>query len=295
MRFKRAWMSATLALAALASAGSAGAQEQPARVPKPEGPVIEKFEIERMMPMVTEGDIVTSVGGANTFVFVNSEVSFERKTVKGAPYSAEALTEVVQTLGDGNRIVRKNSATIYRDSEGRTRREQTISTIGQWSAAGEPSRTIFINDPVARINYIIDPKNQTARKLMIPQLPMGTTFTRVPPPAPPAPGGAGVRVIDNIVPSTDRLEKHTPKVESLGKQIIEGVEAEGTRTTITIPAGKIGNERPIDIVTERWYSPELQVVVYSKRTDPMMGETTYRLTNINRTEPVRSLFEVPPG
>jgi hypothetical protein len=81
--------------------------------------------------------------------------------------------------------------------------------------------------------------------------------------------------------------------ESLGKQNIEGVEAEGTRTTVTIPAGEIGNERPIEIVSERWYSPELQLVVMTRNSDPRSGETTYRLTNISRTEPAKSLFEVP--
>ena len=73
----------------------------------------------------------------------------------------------------------------------------------------------------------------------------------------------------------------------------EGVEAEGTRTTETIPAGEIGNEQPIQIVSERWYSPELQVVVMSKHSDPFVGETIYRLTNIVRGEPSRALFEVP--
>ena len=81
--------------------------------------------------------------------------------------------------------------------------------------------------------------------------------------------------------------------EELGKQIIEGVEADGTRTTVTIPAGEIGNERPIEIVSERWYSPELQMVIMTKHSDPRSGETTYRLTNISRTEPAKSLFEVP--
>ena len=79
----------------------------------------------------------------------------------------------------------------------------------------------------------------------------------------------------------------------LGKQIIEGVEATGTRTTITIPVGEIGNERPIEIVSERWYSPELQLVVMTRHSDPRMGETTYKLTNINRAEPAKTLFEVP--
>ena len=83
--------------------------------------------------------------------------------------------------------------------------------------------------------------------------------------------------------------------EQLGKQTIEGVEAEGTRTTVTIPAGEIGNERAIEIVSERWYSPELQLVVMTRHSDPRFGETTYKLTNINRTEPVKSLFEVPAG
>ncbi len=77
--------------------------------------------------------------------------------------------------------------------------------------------------------------------------------------------------------------------------MIEGVEAEGTRTTMTIPAGEIGNERPIEIVSERWYSPELQLVVMTRHSDPRSGETTYKLTNINRTEPAKSLFEVPAG
>ncbi|HEY1403787.1 MAG TPA: hypothetical protein VGB05_06655, partial [Pyrinomonadaceae bacterium] len=88
-------------------------------------------------------------------------------------------------------------------------------------------------------------------------------------------------------------ERVKPVTESLGKQMIEGVEAEGTRTTITFPAGMMGNERPINIVSERWYSAELQTVVLTKHSDPRFGETSYRLTNINRSEPSRTLFEVP--
>jgi hypothetical protein len=81
--------------------------------------------------------------------------------------------------------------------------------------------------------------------------------------------------------------------EPLGSQTIEGLEATGTRTTITIPAGAIGNERPIEVVSERWYSPELQVVVSSTHRDPRFGDNTYRLTGIQRAEPDKSLFEVP--
>jgi hypothetical protein len=295
MRFHKSWMMGAVAFVALSGAGAAVAQEQ--RAPKPDTTAIEKVQIETVIGQ--GGDGLAPVGGPNTFVFINSEMSFDSKTVKGAPYAAEATTETIQTLSDGNRIVRKNSATIYRDSEGRTRREQTLGAIGQWTVAGDPPKTIFINDPVARVNYSLDPKAQTARKMNIPQFAAGGNFKVIAPGIPPVPNGTapGVRVFENTVPApnTERMERHQPKVESLGKQVIEGVEAEGTRTTITIPAGKIGNERPIDIVTERWYSPELQVVVYSKKSDPMTGETTYRLTNINRDEQPRSLFEVPPG
>ena len=83
------------------------------------------------------------------------------------------------------------------------------------------------------------------------------------------------------------------KTGQLGKQVIEGVEAEGTRTVITIPAGQMGNERPMEVVSERWYSPSLQTDVMSRRSDPRMGETVYRLTNINLSEPPASQFQVP--
>ena len=79
----------------------------------------------------------------------------------------------------------------------------------------------------------------------------------------------------------------------LGSQIIEGVVANGTRTTLTIPAGQIGNEKPISVVTEVWTSPDLKAIVYSKRNDPRMSEQTFQLTNIQRVEPDASLFTVP--
>ena len=93
------------------------------------------------------------------------------------------------------------------------------------------------------------------------------------------------------------FDKHNRnfRTESLGRQDFGGVEAEGEKTVVTIAAGEIGNERPIEIVSERWYSPELQIVVMSKNFDPRFGENTYRLINIDRTEPARSLFEVPAG
>jgi hypothetical protein len=260
--------------------------------------------------------LTVGVGGGadNTFVFVNSEFSFDGKLTKNAPYSADAVTETTQNLGDGNRIVRKNTASIYRDSEGRTRREQAFNAIGPYASTGDVPQTTFINDPVAGVNYILDSRSKTARKMDLPHfnLKPGQRFEmkvegpfQGPPPGDLKPGTSVVRngvmtynrntgpATDVILPPPPGFPKHEPKVESLGTQLVEGVNAEGTRTTLTIPAGEIGNERPIEIVNERWYSPELQVVVMSKRVDPLAGDMTYRLTNINRNEPAKSLFEVP--
>ena len=83
------------------------------------------------------------------------------------------------------------------------------------------------------------------------------------------------------------------KVEDLGTKMIEGVQAKGTRATTTIPAGQIGNDRDIEVVDERWYSTELQLTVMTTHSDPRTGQTTYKLTNIQRLEQVRSLFEMP--
>ncbi len=205
---------------------------------------------------------------------LSPETRFDGKVVRGAPFSATAITESVQTLSNGTRITHKTTALIYRDSEGRTRREMTLDSVGPFATAGEPTQLIFINDPVAGVRYILDQRSHTARKA----------------PAPPAGDKPPRRHPPEGTPDKARPES---KTESLGKQAIEGVEAEGARSVITIPAGQIGNDQPLEIVSERWDSTELQTVVLSKHNDPRFGETVYRLTNINRAEPARSLFEVP--
>src|SRR6185436_10625528 len=256
-------------------------------------------------------------------VFFATE-SFGGKVVKGAPYSAESVTETIQTLGDGNRIVNRMSSMIYRDSEGRTRREQSLKGLGALGAGEEPFKTIFINDPVAGVTFALDSRSHTAHK----SVPFtfefntkkgeGQQFEFKVAPGTSAhgsvimntrPGGIGGTPVDLDPPDQFTLRTETgvgetfifrsksskanEVKEDLGKQNIEGVEAEGMRTTVTIPTGEIGNERPIEIVSERWYSPELQLVVMTRHSDPRTGETTYKLTNINRSEPARSLFEVP--
>jgi hypothetical protein len=224
------------------------------------------------------------------------------KPVKGAPYSADATTETVQTLSDGNRIQQKTSSMVYRDSEGRTRREHTMGAIVPLAGGDEPPQLIFINDPVAAVSYVLNPKDHTANKIGLPSVTRSTaaeagvtsgtvratrdaTFEkRV------IPGGPeGPFFFENFRTQLDAK----PETEPLGKRMIEGLEAEGTRSILTIPAGQIGNEQPIQIVSERWYSPELETVILSKHSDPRFAETTYRLTGISRSEPPKSLFEVP--
>jgi hypothetical protein len=253
----------------------------------------------------TQGDTMTMpatampgmpmMGGSIGFAsadakFISFEMSMNGKTVAGAPYSADAVTETTQTLGDGNHITRKTSAKTYRDSQGRTRREQSFQAIGDFSAGAEPPAIVQINDPVAGVNYSLNAAVKEAMKFENPseQMHQQTAFRVQKQIAEAKANGAKVSTF-----TTSTTQSSQVKEESLGSQMVNGVQAEGTRNTITIPAGQIGNELPINIVDERWFSSELQTLVKSIHDDPRMGITTYQLTNINRGEPAASLFEVP--
>ena len=268
-------------------------------------PQTEERRVRVVRHVTAEGGTAPAEPVADVVGFVSSEFAWRDGLVKGAPYSAEAITETTQILADGNRIVNKNSALVYRDSDGRTRREQTLSHVGPW-ASQNPLTRIFLSDPVAGVSYILEPENRVARKTALPPRLMeekgvgehavAGEFNL---PLPPPPHGEAPNIM--FLAHGDNTHfalaggKAEHKSESLGKESVEGVMAEGTRTTMTIPAGEIGNERPIVVVSERWYSPELQTTLVTKQTDPRFGETTYRLTNILRSEPPRSLFEPPPG
>lgn len=201
--------------------------------------------------------------------FLAAEMRLGGKPVKGAPFTAQAITENTQTLANGARISRKNTATIYRDSEGRVRRELKLTGVGPLALEGNGVNLIFIDDPVSGEIFTLYPEEMTANRIK----PQG-----------PLPG--------NRQEIKGPPEAGEGKTESLGKKIIEGIEAEGTRTTFTIPVGQIGNDQPLYIISESWFSPELQIVIMSRHSDPRFGENVYRLTNINRTEPQRSLFTV---
>jgi hypothetical protein len=253
------------------------------------------------------GMATMGIGGGmgGTFNFVAGEL-VGGAPVKSAPYSAEAVTENVQALADGNRIVHKTTALVYRDSQGRERREQSLPAIGPFAAQGTPLKTIFISDPVAGVNYSLDIQNKIAIKIPHPAVASAKPSDL---PAPPKEGAQvfirhfeGPAPVAGVATAAPQVmlfrqnpgDKTTPQSEVLGSKVVEGISADGTRHTITIPAGQIGNEKPIEIVDEMWRSPELQVTVQSTHSDPRMGTTTYSLKNVSRAEPAATLFQVPP-
>lgn len=404
---------------------------------------------ERNVPVKKIAPGAVNVLPAGTFKFFGA--TYFGKVVKSAPYSATAITEHIQTLGDGNQIIRKQEAKVYRDGEGRTRLDQKLDTIGKWTAAGDAPQMIYINDPVTGNSYNLDPRSRTVRKstnargvALRQKIELDNEQRRrehearvkehekrVKEQAKEHEARTKERIREHEMRVKERATQHEArikeqarerelrnkeraaehearvkehekrireqtkeheermkertkeheervkehqarakergerikeqnkerekrikeqkervkeqtiqrkdqaklmekkvegqvqlkekafapgstlitkegaasketsspdgkkKIESLGKQTIEGVEAEGTRSTRSIAVGEIGNTLPIEIIEESWYSPDLQVLVMTKHSDPRSGVRTYRLTHIERSEPQRSLFEVP--
>lgn len=269
------------------------------------------------------------------------------KMVKNAPFTAEAVSESVQQLADGNRIVRSSTSKLYRNSEGRFRREMAGGSGGVLGTYFNYAQGVSIMDPIAGYRVMLDDVGKTARLIELKggqnvaiagraamakslseadraqleekirssqnlsqkereemitsvhkartkvEISEGATVISGQSPAAIATiDGAAGSYVYSTGPSHNR---HETRTEDLGTRDFEGVSAAGTRRVTTIPAGAIGNERPIEIVYERWYSKELELVVYSKQSDPRFGEQTYRLTNIVRSEPDPSLFTIPQG
>jgi hypothetical protein len=226
--------------------------------------------------------------------FISAEFA-DGHMVKGAPYSAEASTETLQVLADGNRISRKITNSVARDGEGRTRREETLGQPG----SAEQRKFIFINDPVAQTTYVLD---NTSKEAHVTQ----TMQYRAMAKEMEAKRSAEHEVTRTVTNFHVRNEQSagiaigvesnstgSEKVEQLGTRTIQGVAAEGRRVTNTIAAGEIGNDRPIEVVRETWYSSELQITLMSTTSDPRIGTTTYQVTSLQRGEPSQSLFVIP--
>jgi hypothetical protein len=235
------------------------------------------------------------------------------RVIKDAPYSAEILVESNQTLADGNRINQKSTGRVYRDSEGRTRREEDRSN---------GTVAVSIVDPVAGVAYSLDPERRVAWKTLseaseeiMKKVEAKRRAERAQLEAErraagePGKESLSAAEIDarkkrqaeleasRIGIATTRVERGAAAEEHkegpLERKTLEGVMVEGRRTTTTIRAGAIGNDLAITINSEEWSSPDLNVLVMTRRNDPRTGESSYKLTNIVRAEPDKSLFVVP--
>lgn len=257
-----------------------------------------------------------ATGGQVTFF---SSTSLGGPTVPRKPFSASEEHRSQQVLGDGTHIDRVETSKLYRDDQGRTRTET--------GPAG--AQQITIQDPVGGFIVTLDPATGTVHKLPFPHalampFPAGVaqarsfeTFDvqtdlkndtatdgknqsrpRVIALAGTAigPGGPAMPPAQpDVLFSRVAKPPRTPASEDLGANIVNGVPAQGTRTTFIIPRGEIGNDRDIRIVSERWFSPDLEMTVKSTDSDPRSGETSYQLTNINRAAQDPSLFQIPAG
>lgn len=227
------------------------------------------------------------------------------ESVKGAPFCATVTTEHTQAFADGNRIRTSDDSSLCRDSEGRTRREATLNLLGTAPQASAP-KLITIVDPVAGFRYVLDSESKTVHRIAI-----GSTAKvsgmKARPGGAPEKGqpmmiyqrvgttGPNMIVNDNLFfkKGGQVPDEPAPTTENLGDRTIDGIHATGTRITTTIPAGRMGNEQPILVTSERWYSPELKATIMTKHSDPWAGELKTHFTNVNASEPDSSLFSVP--
>jgi hypothetical protein len=234
-------------------------------------------------------------------VTITTAMAGRMAPVTGAPYAADTTTQRVQVLADGNRIEQDSSGSVARDGQGRVRRDESLPIVER--NGEEAPHIIMIDDPVSQVHWTLDAQAKVAMKMPFPPAPVLSAHG-------PSNASNEVRYADKsfyfasgavggeVTASKGFIAAGAPADSNevktdLGMQTIEGVAARGTRLTRTIPVGQIGNAEPITITTETWYSPDLKVLVMSKSSDPRIGDTTYTLTNIQRSEPSPTLFQPP--
>lgn len=220
--------------------------------------------------------------------------SFERGEGRGTPFSAEVQVETIWPLRDGGTTMRKTTYLIYRDGQGRTRRDLMPDQTMAAAADNRPRKSI-INDPVASSRYLLDHRTSSARQ--VPSVD-GNDMDSQPNVVQPtvrgtAPGFVNLSAQNSQVSKPAVSRKQVKQQEQLGQREIGGVIAEGTRFVRTISLGASGKEKPIEITTEEWYSVELQTIVAITISDPRFGRSEYRLVNIVRGDPSPTLFVIP--
>ncbi len=249
-------------------------------------------------PSVAGGALLPPKGG---MISMRVDGMDDAAAVKGAPFCATITTEHTQSFADGNRIHTTDTSSLCRDSEGRTRREARLKLLGAGPQNSTPE-LITIVDPVAGVRYMLDSENKIAHKMVLPS-PNSPGAGPVDLPAKgehvlmyQSAGVAGPQISTNVFfrrQIGQASNEPAPASENLGDQTINGMHASGTRMTTTIPTGQMGNDKPISVISERWYSPDLKTTIMTKHTDPWAGEIKTEFTGVNISEPDASLFTVP--
>lgn len=223
-----------------------------------------------------------SPASAQTPDFLRNEV-VAAPTVKGAPFSGEGVVSLKLTLFDGTKIERTVPAKYYRDSQGRVRREQTITGLAPLMLSGDLERVVTIVDPVAGYVYTMIGNKREVQRIKLPMLKLELIIENA------------KNLHLKVKPQALLPPGFAMKTEALGTRDIDGLAATGKKTTTTIPVGFMGNDRPIEVTDEQWEAVDLKVLLWSKHQDPRTGDVEYRLSKITRAEPAADLFTVPHG
>lgn len=241
-----------------------GEQQAPSDQPK------NRIELRSKSGVVTTADLELAPEAIAAM-----ELGLDFRAIKDRPFRAEMVLETDRRLADGNSLHRKSTAVFYRDQHGRLREERTVEHPAKRDQQTVPDTTVSISDPEKGTRYFLVPRMKVGFRMREPVAFLKEMESRRTTPWTPQPD-----------------QNFTSQV--LGNQMIEGLQCEGRLDTVTIPAGSTGNSFPIEIVTERWYSADLQINLVVKHIDPRSGETTIRLTKLSLEEPQKVLFEIPP-
>jgi hypothetical protein len=193
------------------------------------------------------------------------------------PYTAAYKTTRIQTLANGTTITREDTETRARDSQGR---QMNTSTV--WLSKQKSVTNVSVIDPVA---HTFTHWNSQGNRATV--APMPGSHTR----------GCVTRSTEPK-PLATRTQREKPVVEDLGTESIQGIEAHGTRTTTTIPAGEIGNDVPLDSTFERWVAVNAELGGLTVREiidEPRSGKSTKELTSFTQGDPDPALFQPPAG
>jgi hypothetical protein len=239
------------------------------------------------------GNALRAAPGTRAFTLRSTPFGGQGAGVIGAPFSAVETTETITKFIDGNRVVQTQTSRLFRDSEGRIRLEHTFPRFYAAGGAGAPDgvptehTSVTITDAVKGKTFTLNSYDKSAQEMF--PFPMERIQPPVPMPDPQMqvnlPGlGMGLNPNDPGV-----------KVTQLGDKTIDGVRVTGIRVENGLPAGRMGNEKPITVVAEQWFSTELGVVVLSTQKSSIGSETTTKLDQIVRSEPDPALFTIPAG